>query len=58
MKFCIIDNALFWKYHGGILLNSLLKEEADKAMEEFHAGDCGGHLYWKTNADKILRTIF
>ena len=25
MKFCIIDNALFWKDHGGILLNFLLK---------------------------------
>ena len=45
MKFCIIDNALFWKDHGGILLNCLLKDEADKVMEEFHAHDCGGHLY-------------
>eukprot|EP00253_Pinus_taeda_P008087 PITA_08087 len=24
-------------------------------MEEFHAGDCGGHLYWKSTVDKILR---
>eukprot|EP00253_Pinus_taeda_P015200 PITA_15200 len=24
-------------------------------MKEFHAGDCGGHLYWKSTADKILR---
>eukprot|EP00253_Pinus_taeda_P014804 PITA_14804 len=24
-------------------------------MKEFHAGDCGGHLYWKSIADKILR---
>ena len=45
MKFCIIYNALFWKDHGGILLNFLLKDEADKVMEEFYAGDCGGHLY-------------
>eukprot|EP00253_Pinus_taeda_P006502 PITA_06502 len=24
-------------------------------MQEFHAGDCGGHLYWKSTVDKILR---
>ena len=44
MKFCIIDNAHFWKYHGGILLNFFLKYEFDKVMEEFHASYCGGHL--------------
>eukprot|EP00253_Pinus_taeda_P009505 PITA_09505 len=27
-------------------------------MKEFHAGDCGGHLYWKSTADKILRVGF
>ena len=25
-------------------------------MEDFHKGDCGGHLFWKTTANKILRT--
>jgi hypothetical protein len=44
-KFCILDNALFWKNHEGILLNCLIKEEADKVLKEFYAGDCGGHLY-------------
>eukprot|EP00253_Pinus_taeda_P029712 PITA_29712 len=24
-------------------------------MKEFHAGDCGGHLYWKSTTGKILR---
>eukprot|EP00253_Pinus_taeda_P018245 PITA_18245 len=24
-------------------------------MREFHAGDCRGHLYWKSTADKILQ---
>jgi hypothetical protein len=57
-KFCILDNALFWKNHEGILLNCLIKEEADKVLKEFHAGDCGGHLYWKSTADKILRAGF
>lgn len=45
IKYCIIDSALFWKDHGGILLNCLLKYEADKFMQEFHAGDCGGNFY-------------
>jgi len=45
LKFFIIDNALLWKNHEGILLNYLLKEESDKMLQEFHAGDCGGHIY-------------
>ena len=36
----------------------LLKYEASKVMQEFHARDCGGHLYWKTTAEKILRAGF
>ena len=42
----------------GILLNCLLNSEADKILGEFHAGDCGGHLYWKSTVDKILRAGF
>jgi len=55
LKFFILDNALFWRNHEGILLNYLLKEESEKVLQKFHAGDYGGHLYWKTTADKILR---
>ena len=44
-KFCIIDNVLFWRNHEGILLNCLTIEENDNVLKEFHAGDCGGHLY-------------
>ena len=40
------------------MLSGLLKEEADKALQEFHAGDSGGHFYWKSTADKILRAGF
>jgi hypothetical protein len=58
MKFCILDGNLYWKDAGGILLNCLLKDEADKVMQEFHEGDCGGHLNWKTTANKILRVGF
>ena len=57
-KFYILDHALFWKNHEGVLLNCLIKEETDKVLKEFHVGDCGGHLYWKSIADKILRARF
>lgn len=56
--YCIINNALFWKGISGIILNCLLKDEADKIMQEFHVGDCGGQLYWKTTTDKIMRAGF
>lgn len=29
-----------------------------RLLEEFHHGDCGGHLYWKSTANKILRAGF
>eukprot|EP00253_Pinus_taeda_P005916 PITA_05916 len=54
-RFCILNNALYWKDPGGILLNCLTEEEAQQVMRDFHKGDCGGHLFWKTTANKILR---
>jgi hypothetical protein len=58
MKFCILDDNLYWKDAGGILLKFLLKDEKDKVMQEFHEGYCGGHLNWNTIANKILRARF
>eukprot|EP00253_Pinus_taeda_P035356 PITA_35356 len=55
--FCIIDNVLFWKNHEGILLNCLTLDETNKVLKEFHAGDCGGHLYWKSTADYFTKWI-
>ena len=57
-KFCIMKSALYWKDPGGILLNCLVEEEAKVTVEDFHKGDCGGHLFWKTTANKILRAGF
>eukprot|EP00253_Pinus_taeda_P015204 PITA_15204 len=57
-KFCIIKSALYWKDPGGILLNCLAEEETKTAVEDFHKGDCGGHLFRKTTANKILRAGF
>ena len=55
LRYFIFDRNLFWKDTGEILLNCLLEEEADKVIEEFHKGDCGGHHYWKAIVNKILR---
>jgi len=35
-----------------------MKDETDKVMEEFHKGEYGGHIYWKTTTNKILRASF
>eukprot|EP00253_Pinus_taeda_P023333 PITA_23333 len=43
---------------GGVLLNYLVEEEAKQVMEDFHKGDCGSHLFWKTTANKILRAAY
>jgi hypothetical protein len=54
-KFCILDNSLYWKDPGGILLSCILEDDTEHAIREFHKGDCGGHHYWKTTTHKILR---
>ena len=43
-KFCIMNNVLYWKYPSGVLLNFLVEEEAKQVMDDFHKGDCEGHL--------------
>ena len=58
MRYCIIDRNIYWIDIGGILLNFLLEEEAEKVIEEFNKGDCGGHHYWKATANKILRVRY
>ena len=57
-KFCIMNNKLYWKDSGGLLLTYLTKEEAKNIMTEFHNVDYGGHHYWKETMNKILRVVF
>eukprot|EP00253_Pinus_taeda_P012501 PITA_12501 len=54
-KFFILNSTMYWKDLGGILLNCLVEKEAKKVMEDCHQGDCGGHLFWKSTVNKILR---
>ena len=53
-----LNSALYWKDLGGVLLNCLVEEEAKQVMEDFHKGDCGGHLFWKTTTNKIMRARY
>jgi hypothetical protein len=58
IKFCILDDSVYWKDLGGMLLRCLLENDAKQAIEEFHKGDCGGDHYWKTIVHKILRSSY
>ena len=53
-----MDQYLYWKDPGGILLDCLLENEAQHTMKEFHQGFCGGHHSWKVIANRILRAGF
>lgn len=54
-KDCIMDNGLYWKDPRGVLLNCLTEDESKEVINDFHKEDCGGHLYWNTTSNKVLR---
>jgi hypothetical protein len=45
VKYCIMDQSLFWKDPKGILLNYVEEDEAQTIMTKMHKGACGGHHY-------------
>ena len=45
MKYVLIDQVLYWKDAGGILLKCLEKSEVDVVTAELHSGVCDGHKY-------------
>ena len=51
----MVEQQLFWKDPGGILLRCLDKPKIEGVISESHEGACGGHKYWKETAYKILR---
>ena len=57
-RFCILNEKLYSKDPGGFLLNCVEEQEAKRHIEEFHAGECGGHYYWNTTVNKIMRAGF
>ena len=54
-KYYLVEQQLFWKEPGGILLRWLDKPEIEGVISKSHEGACGGHKYWKTTAYRILR---
>ena len=57
-RFCILNGKLYWKEPGGVLLNYVNEQEEKKLIEEFHAGECGGHNYCKATVNNIMRAWF
>jgi hypothetical protein len=55
IKYCLIDQVLYWKDPLGVILRCLDPQEAQKIMSYFHDSLCGGHHFWRTTAYKILR---
>jgi hypothetical protein len=55
IKYCLVDQILYWKDPLGVLLRCLDPQEDQKIMSDFHDGLCGGNHFWRTTAYKILR---
>jgi hypothetical protein len=55
VKYCIIDQILFWKDPNGILLRCVNEEEAKQFFCDLHHVVYGGHHHWKATTFKILR---
>ena len=58
ISYYILDKCLYWKKSSGLLHKCSPENDANKIKHEFHEGECGGHLYWKSNANKILRASY
>jgi hypothetical protein len=55
VRYCLIDQTLYWKDPQGVLLRCLDPQQAQKVIFDFHSGLCGGHHFWKTTSHKVLR---
>jgi len=44
-KYCIMNQSIFWKDPGGMLLKCIDEEESRKVISEFHKGECGDHHF-------------
>ena len=57
VNYCILNKCLYWKNASGLLLKFFPETDADKIKHEFNEGECGGQLYWKSTANKILDMV-
>jgi hypothetical protein len=54
VRYCLIDQTLYWKDPLGVFLRCLDPQEAQKVTFDFHSSLCRGHHFWKTTTHKIL----
>jgi hypothetical protein len=45
VRYCLVDQVLYWKDPLGVLLKCMNPQEADKIIVEFHSSLCGGHHF-------------
>ena len=55
MKYVLINQILYWRDLGGMLLRYLDSFETDLVATKLHEGVFGGHKYWKETTFNILR---
>jgi hypothetical protein len=55
IKYCIVENQLYWKDPLNFLLICLVELETERVISEFNEGVCGGHHAWRATAYKILK---
>jgi hypothetical protein len=55
VKYCIINEQLYWRDPLGFLLTCLIESETENVIDEFHKGIYGGHHAWRATTYKILR---
>ena len=58
VKYCIMENQLYWKDPLGFLLSCLVESETERVINEFHEGVCGGNHAWRATTYKILRALY
>jgi hypothetical protein len=55
VKFCILNQNLYWRDPAGILLKCLDEDESKQVTTGMQRGFFGGNQHWKATTLKILR---
>jgi hypothetical protein len=55
IKFCILNQNLYWRDPVGILLKCLDEDESKQVTTYMHRGVCGVHQHWKSTSLNIVR---
>lgn len=58
MKYCIVNENLYYNDPLNIVLLCLTESETKGVIKQFHEGVCGGHYTWKATTHKILKAGF